>query len=661
MTPIGSSLGLWENFVESIAQVLSQALTDRETEQLLSSFTTLQQRLRQLSVDNLRRLETESRRKSATCKHHGTCRINTGRAFVRSFVITYCLKYALGFFPALITGKAFSKPRILLRIGGRDTISFSLFMSVFISSYKGFLCAFRVLCGNNDTMNAFMAGTLAGLSILLDKNKSRRIMIALYLSTRTTHFISRWIWRTYVSRWSDKLGYSNPNALEQSGHDAGRYRQSVHPNQNHVEMLVSSPEISDSSIVLVDKKMQGNLRVSTHRDPQWTESALGQVPGKLVHSPNSDHGEDVNHTTRALADRDGYVNVSPPSDDLTIASRYRGFALVPRGPSKHHNTKSKFTTKVSPEDLILSDVDDHHHTHHPLRKWIRQASAILVMMFSSSQILNAYVTEPDTLANSYFSFLLTHGGIRSLQPTRAREYMAVFGETVRQCGRMQTTKFLSDPTGSSFADAIPAGVSSAKLEIFKEFITQKPHEFIMCAFQHPTYESCWQSVIWSIKGEWFRAMSLYAPLTLIMTLIFRGRNVLKHPTRAMFYFVVSVLRSSLFLTCYVTAAWTTPCWFRQMAGYDRPWMYYVNGMIAGSMVLIEVPGRRLELALYCLPRALESLYNSLVKRGYARHLPHGEALYFCLSTGVLMTLYQSDPGSIHEGYRKVMFRFFGVN
>ena len=90
-------------------------------------------------------------------------------------------------------------------------------------------------------------------------------------------------------------------------------------------------------------------------------------------------------------------------------------------------------------------------------------------------------------------------------------------------------------------------------------------------------------------------------------------------------------------------------------------MYYLNGIIAGSMVLIEAPGRRLELGLYCLPRAVESLWNCGVKWGWWKHIPYGEGIYFCLATGVLMTLYQREPEGIHDGYRKVMFRFFGIN
>lgn len=86
----------------------------------------------------------------------------------------------------------------------------------------------------------------------------------------------------------------------------------------------------------------------------------------------------------------------------------------------------------------------------------------------------------------------------------------------------------------------------------------------------------------------------------------------------------------------------------------------MNGLFAGSMVLLEAPGRRLELGMYCLPRAIESLWNTFISKGYVSNIPRGETLYFSIATGVLMVLYQDDPMSIHDGYRKIMTRFFGV-
>jgi hypothetical protein len=136
-------------------------------------------------------------------------------------------------------------------------------------------------------------------------------------------------------------------------------------------------------------------------------------------------------------------------------------------------------------------------------------------------------------------------------------------------------------------------------------------------------------------------------LTQIMTVIFNYKKIMKEPKGQIYRFIKSTLRSVIFLTCYCTSAWTFTCLFRNLRGKEANWMYYANGLGAGAMVLMEAPGRRLELALYCMPRAFESLWNSFVNKGYVSNIPRGEAIYFSLATGVLMSLYQQDPGCIY--------------
>lgn len=65
--------------------------------------------------------------------------------------------------------------------------------------------------------------------------------------------------------------------------------------------------------------------------------------------------------------------------------------------------------------------------------------------------------------------------------------------------------------------------------------------------------------------------------------------------------------------------------------------------------------------MYCLPRALESGWNILVKSGYARNLPFGDVGLFMLAMGTLMTMYQNDKDTISPHYLSVMTRFFGNN
>jgi hypothetical protein len=520
MSGTNQNLSLWENFIESIAQVLSKALTNDDTEKLINSFGSLQERLRQLSVDNLKRLENSN--VTTFCKHKGSCTGNCARSILRSFVITYILKYLLGFVPSLLTGKILKKPSLIMKLGGKDTTFFALFMSTFISSYKGVLCGMRRLRGKRDFWNAFVAGSVAGLSILIDSNQTRRVMIALYLSTRTFHFMSRWLWRHVIYQFFE-------------------------PYKTEPKSIKDEEQVKD-------------------------------VPKGVV------------------------------------SKRFMSFARVGR----QHSTGLKETEVIQPTP-DMEDLDDKHHNHHPARKWMRQTLGVLTMMFSSSQILYAYVCEPDTLAKSYLSFLITHGGVRALQPTRARQYLDAMCGTIHGSINSGNSKFIEN--AASFKESIPAGYDVAALEPFTDFLTQAPHDYVMCALQHPPTSSCWRGMVTAFVGEWKRAFQMYAPLNVVMTLVFKGKTLLKDPKQSFVKFVKSTLRSVLFLTAYVTAAWSLPCTFRTLFKKEQWWMYYANGLVAGSMVLLEQPGRRLELGMYCLPRAIESFWNSLVTRGVIRHIP----------------------------------------
>ena len=99
---------------------------------------------------------------------------------------------------------------------------------------------------------------------------------------------------------------------------------------------------------------------------------------------------------------------------------------------------------------------------------------------------------------------------------------------------------------------------------------------------------------------------------------------------------------------------------RRLFGHqDTSLVYIINGSLAGLAVLLEHPSKQLEMAYYCLPRAIESFWKMGVTKGWWISLPYGEVFVFCIGTGVLMGLYQERPESISSGYRKLLTRFFG--
>lgn len=267
----------------------------------------------------------------------------------------------------------------------------------------------------------------------------------------------------------------------------------------------------------------------------------------------------------------------------------------------------------------------------------------IVMALSSSQILNAFICDPDTLAKSYFNFLLVHGGISKHGP-KGKEFLAEIGEMVK--GKtLDMTKypeiFKNHPAS---LDLINSRDNAYKLHV-----------------SHPHTESCIHGNTTFFIESIPRSLSLYVPLNVVMGIIFRYKLLLKRPDQFLFKTLLQAARSSLFLSMYCTVAWAVPDLFRNLLGKDHMFAYYLNGICSGLCVLIEAKSRRLELAMYCAPRALESFWNCLVKWGYAKNIKHGEVLYFSFAMGFLMMVYENEPDVLNSGFRSVMTRFFGVN
>lgn len=118
------------------------------------------------TAENLRRVQEDAHIKRPFCKHKLSCSQNAIQGFLRSGAIFFAAKYAMGFLPSLLSGQILRDPRLLLKLAGKDTIGFSVFMSAFSTSFKAVLCGLRRYRGSNDWKNAFAAGLVAGTTIV---------------------------------------------------------------------------------------------------------------------------------------------------------------------------------------------------------------------------------------------------------------------------------------------------------------------------------------------------------------------------------------------------------------------------------------------------------------------------------------------------------------
>ena len=68
----------------------------------------------------------------------------------------------------------------------------------------------------------------------------------------------------------------------------------------------------------------------------------------------------------------------------------------------------------------------------------------------------------------------------------------------------------------------------------------------------------------------------------------------------------------------------------------------------------------MELALYCVPRALYSLYLKQSRAGRLPHIPHFDLALFCASAGVLTHLAENEPGAVKSSIYSFMRWLFDL-
>ncbi|ORZ33175.1 hypothetical protein BCR44DRAFT_1438892 [Catenaria anguillulae PL171] len=645
----------YENFLELLAQLTSLLLTDEETERIATSLKQFHATLQRVSsrsalavtgsplhaawqplpgggtgatppgtppgfpnLDDASDFPPVPIPKPLQCAHKGTCTQHCTRGFLRTLLVGYAIKYAVGTLPMLFSpAKLMSRPSLLLREINKDTVQFALFLSTFTTGYKALFCAFRRYfatrhewwVGRADNvpkrlrkLAAFLAGALASLSILIDKNKGRRTAIALYFLTRAIEFGVKFGFTRWRKGWELRFGPTSES-----------------------------------------RDVEGEI------DEQVKDSGLGDSPPQSTAPAQPESTDD-------LGSNDSGLHVLTPSQLL----RKRATPTIIKSPASPGKTTSRMTQLA-------------HAAARRLPDFLASSAGVLVMSLSSSQILFSYVAMPDTLASSYMSFLLTHGGQRDRMGPLVAHALRTMGRIV-----WRTTGY---PHLADVYCNMPEGAGSNT----STSPWMAPGKFAMCGMIHPDHDLCHRFAAQCFLTSFKRSAKLYAPLNLAMTLVLGHAKLRKRPLASLQRLILSTIRSSLFLAGYVTTAWSATCTFRNALQREHIAFYLVNGMLSGAWSMLEPPGRRLDLGLYCLPRALEAFWRALIVGGVLPTVPStkeerarmgavkrvlanvlttksvGEPLYFAIATGLLLSLYEGEQWVLSSGYKSVMVRFFGVN
>ncbi|EFP87892.1 uncharacterized protein PGTG_14607 [Puccinia graminis f. sp. tritici CRL 75-36-700-3] len=163
-----------------------------------------------------------------------------------------------------------------------------------------------------------------------------------------------------------------------------------------------------------------------------------------------------------------------------------------------------------------------------------------------------------------------------------------------------------------------------------------------CALNHFRHDSCLAFNLHQLFRTILKMAPTYAILHLVPALIFRSKVLLKSPVVFMSSIAKKTVSSALFIGTFVSVVQNCFCLPSQL--YERfgivvrgaPF-YGLMGFCTGVSLLWEEPKRRGELALYCAPKALYSLWTVLkAKRWVPGEVPMGDILVSSIGCGMLM-------------------------
>ncbi|KAJ7485693.1 hypothetical protein FB451DRAFT_1230791 [Mycena latifolia] len=290
--------------------------------------------------------------------------------------------------------------------------------------------------------------------------------------------------------------------------------------------------------------------------------------------------------------------------------------------------------------------------------------AVMVFAMACGQIMYAFTMRPDTLPRSYINWI--QGASRIPEDSVKINFHAVREHTLdlpaldRILARADTT-----PANRAALLALRAAPAAAFPRVG------------VCPVIHPALTSCW-SVPLDRFADVFRWMlPIYSALHFLPSILLRWRVFRSDPARVLLRAALGSARSSAFLGVFVVIYQSTNCFKNQLHGRISPskllpaglvdllisrGSFWVPGFLAGLALFIEEPRRRAELAMYVLPKGLESAWVAARGRGLVFRTGNwGESVLTGIAMGMVMSIYQNDPEHLSGLVRKILYQFIGPN
>ncbi|KAG6328872.1 hypothetical protein ID866_10217 [Astraeus odoratus] len=200
-----------------------------------------------------------------------------------------------------------------------------------------------------------------------------------------------------------------------------------------------------------------------------------------------------------------------------------------------------------------------------------------------------------------------------------------------------------------------------------------------CNAIHPWVESCLAVPVPRLLTVFKWAFPIYGALHFLPMLLFKRRAFVSNPISMLGRAGWGTIRSAAFLASFVASFQSWVCLKHYL--YDvlsaqkglripqslvdflvSKYSYALGGFFGALSLFVEERRRRGELAMYVLPKALESAWLTARGKGWVfRTGAAGEALLTAMAMSMVMCIYQNDPQHLSGLVRRILYQFIGPN
>jgi hypothetical protein len=272
----------------------------------------------------------------------------------------------------------------------------------------------------------------------------------------------------------------------------------------------------------------------------------------------------------------------------------------------------------------------------------------LLFCIASASIMFAYTMYPLTIPREYYRWIVTHGRVPQQMVEMNREI--AFG----------SPSFEFSGLALQQAKYAPSFENKALLKSFVEkYGGRLP--FVPCSLLHPHTTHCTKYCSYVWLKTFVEMFPVYGALNVIPLLVLRTNTFIKEPLQCTKRMVRNTIQSSSFISTFVFLFQSGLCLHRNVSTSKEPkYLFYFLGGLTGLSILVEQKQKRAELAMYVLPKGLQSFYELAVDNGVLLRIPALDIIGTCSAFSIIMSLIQKEPHQLSPLLYKLIRLIVGV-